>query len=152
MKVNLYNIILLLGCLTLIIIAIGKLFLHWKKDKRYRFFYGFLITANLVIIQVLLMDLRLHKLHPWILILFVPFQYLSPVYFTAFIFYYFKKGEEYQKNKKYLLLPFIAFFLLYTILKINTLVDYVWISRKVFTIIHTEIDENSTLTFCIILR
>ncbi|MFD2563461.1 helix-turn-helix domain-containing protein [Aquimarina rubra] len=151
MKVNPYNTVIFLGCLTLVVIALWKLFIFWKKDKTYRFFYGFLITANLVIIQVLLMDFGIQKSYSWILAFFIPFQYLSPVYFTAFICYYLKKEELYVRNRNYLFLPFIGFFVLYTILKINVFLDYTWISREVFTIIHTEIDENSALTFNIIL-
>jgi len=50
-----------------------------------------------------------------------------------------------------LFLPFLVFFTLYTILKINVLLDYLWISREILTIFHTEIDENSALAFSIIL-
>ncbi len=151
MKLNPYNIIIFLGCLVLVILSLRKLFIHWKSNKIYRYFYGFFITANLVIIQVLLMDFKIHKFQPWILMLFLPFQYLSPVYLTAFICYYLKKEEIYNKNKLYLLYPFIGFFTLYTILKINIIMDYAWISKKIFTIIHTEIDENSALAYSIIL-
>ncbi len=151
MKVNPYNTVIFLGCLTLVFIALWKLIAYWEKDKKYRFFYGFFITTNLVIIQVLLMDFGIHKLYPLILAFFIPFQYVSPVYFTAFICYYLKKEEIYLRNRNYLFLPFIGFFVLYTLLKINVFLDYVWISKEVFTIIHTEIDENSALAFSIIL-
>ncbi|WP_378179983.1 helix-turn-helix domain-containing protein [Aquimarina sp. SS2-1] len=151
MKINPYNTVIFLGCLTLVVIALWKLFVYWKKDKTYRFFYGFLATSNLVIIQVLLMDFGFHKTHSWILAFFIPFQFLAPVYFTAFICYYLKKEAIYDSNRNYLFLPFIGFFVLYTILKINVFLDYAWISKEVFTIIHTEVDENSALTFNIIL-
>ncbi|WP_298315030.1 helix-turn-helix domain-containing protein [uncultured Aquimarina sp.] len=151
MKVNPYNTVIFLGCLTLVVMALWKLLVYWKKGKTYRFFYGILITANLVIIQVLLMDFGVHKEHAWILAFFIPFQYLSPVYFTGFICYYLKKEEIYKRNRNYLFLPFIGFFVLYTILKVNVFLDYAWISKEVFTVIHTEVDENSTLTFSIIL-
>ncbi|MDH7446259.1 helix-turn-helix domain-containing protein [Aquimarina sp. 2201CG14-23] len=151
MKVNPYNTVIFIGCLVLVILALWRLVKHWKKGKTFRYFYGFFITANLVIIQVLLMDFGLHKQYPWILVLFIPFQYLSPVYFTAFICYYLKKEEIYKRNRIYLFFPFIGFFALYTILKINIFLDYAWISKEIFTIIHTEIDENSAVTFSIVL-
>jgi len=151
MKVNPYNTVIFLGCLVLVVLALWKLVQHWKKDRTLRFFYGFLITSNLVIIQVLLMDFGLHKSYPWILAFFIPFQYLSPIYFTAFICYYLKKEEVYKRNRNYLFLPFIGFFALYTVLKINVFLDYAWISKEVFTIIHTEIDENTALAFNIII-
>lgn len=140
-----------MGCLLLVTIGLWSLWKSRNEDKAFRYFYGFLITANLVIIQVLLMDLNIHKLHSWILMLFIPFQYLSPVYFTAFICYYLKKEAVYKKYRNYLLVPFVLFFVLYTVLKINIVIDYAWISKKVFTIIHTEIDENSALVFSIVM-
>ncbi|KAA1247304.1 helix-turn-helix domain-containing protein [Aquimarina sp. RZ0] len=151
MKINPYNIGIFFACLILVILSVWKLVKKWKKDKTYRYFYGFFITSNLIIIQVLLMDFGIHKFHPWILMFFLPFQYLSPVYFTAFICYYLKKEEIYQKNSVYLFLPFISFFTLYTLLKVNIFLDYAWISKKIFTIIHTEVDENSALAFSIII-
>lgn len=151
MKVNPYNTVIFLACLVLAVLSLWKLSVYWKKDKKFRFFYGFFITSSLVIIQVLLMDLGVPKAYPWVLAFFIPFQYVAPVYLTAFICYYLKKEELYQRNRTYLFLPFIVFFTLYTILKINVLLDYLWISRDVFTIFHTEIDENSALTFSIIL-
>lgn len=151
MSINPFNTILFLGHLILLIFCIWKLHKHWKKDTIYKFFYGFLIASSLVIIQVLLMDFGMHKSYPLILAFYLPYQYLAPVYLIAFTLYYLKKEDIYTKKKHYLFIPFFGFFILYTILKINIALDYAWISRKTFTIIHTEIDENSALIFNLIL-
>ncbi len=151
MKINLFNALIFLGFLFLLSISIWKILKNKNKDKVFHFFYGFLITSSLVIIMVLLFDLGVVRLHPWIVIFFIPFQYLAPVYFIAFICYYLKKREIYIKNKKYLFLPFVLFFLLYTVLKINIYFGHPWISKEVVTIIHTEVDENSALAFSTIL-
>ncbi len=151
MKINPYNTILFICYLALLLLGIFNLFKHRKKNKIFRYFYAFLIVSSLVIIQVLLMDFRVHKYYSWILVLFIPFQYLAPVYFSAFICYYLKKEEIYLSARKYLFIPFILFFILYTILKINIVVDYAWVSRKTFTFIHTEIDENSAFIFSLLI-
>ncbi len=96
-------------------------------------------------------DIRLVKTYPIILLFFIPFQYLSPVYFTAFVCYYLGKESVYRKYQVYLFLPFIAFFILYTILKVNIFLEYSWISKNIVTILHTEIDENSALSFSTII-
>lgn len=151
MKVNLFNATIFLGCFILFLLSAWNILKKWKKDKILRYFYAFLMTSVLVIIMVLMFDFRIVKLYPWIVIFFLPFQYLAPVYFTAFICYYLKKEHLYLKNRVYLFLPFILFFTLYTLLKVNVLLEYPWITKKIVTIIHTEIDENSALVFSIII-
>ncbi|MDY8135105.1 helix-turn-helix domain-containing protein [Aquimarina sp. 2201CG5-10] len=151
MKTNPYNIILLLGSLIIIVFGIFKLFFSRKKEKTFTYFYAFLITANLAIIQVLLVDFKITSIYPWILLLFIPFQYLSPVFFTAFTCYYLEREDIYKKNQKYFLIPFITFFIVYTVFKINILLDYSIISKITTTFILNEIDENFTVIFCFLL-
>ncbi|TPN87744.1 helix-turn-helix domain-containing protein [Aquimarina algicola] len=151
MKVNLFNVTIFLGCFILFLLSLWNILKNSKKNRILHYFYAFLMTSALVIIMVLMFDFKIVKLYPWIVIFFLPFQYLTPIYFTAFICYYLKKEHIYHKNRVYLFIPFITFFALYTLLKVNVVLEYPWITRKVVTIIHTEIDENSALVFSIII-
>lgn len=151
MKINPYNIILLIGCLGIVVFAVLKLCCCRKKEKTFRFFYYFLITANLVIIQILLIDFRITKLYPWILILYTPFEFLSPVFFTAFTCYYLEKEEIYNRYRYYLLIPFTVFFVVYTLIKVNILIDYSIFSKSTVSFLLNEIDENFTVIFCFLL-
>lgn len=145
------NTAIFIGYLILIIIGIWKLLTIGRKHKTYQYFFAFLVTASLITVQVLLMDFGFNRKHTWVLGFFLPYQYASPVYFTAFLAYYLKRKTIYTKNRKYLFIPFAAFFVLYTVLKINIALDYAWISRKVFTFIHTEIDENTAMVFTTVM-
>lgn len=149
MKINPYNFILLLGSISIVFYSISYLFK--EKGKTQKYFYLFLTTSSLVIIQVLFIDLGLTKAHPWLLSFFVPFQFLSPVYFTAFTSYYLDKPEIYCTNKRNLWIPFIVFLTTYTIIKINIVLGYSFISREAVSFVINELDENLALLFCLLL-
>ena len=151
MKINFFNTLLFSGYLTLLIISCYQLITSSEKSKVYKYLYYFLISTCLTIIMVLLFDFKIVKLHPWIVIFFLPFQYLGPVFFTGFICYYLNKRDLYKKNKIYLYIPFILFFLLYTFLKVNVFLGHPWITKNTVSILHAEVDENSALVFNIII-
>ncbi|WP_109302106.1 helix-turn-helix domain-containing protein [Aquimarina sp. AU474] len=151
MKINPYNIILLLGCLGIAVFAVFNLLCNKKKKKTFKYFYYFLITASLVILQILLIDFGITKLYSWILILYTPFEFLSPVLFTAFTCYYLEKEEVYQKYRHYLLIPFVVFFIIYTVIKVNIFIDYSVFSRSSVSFLLNEIDENFAVIFCFLL-
>ena len=151
MKINPYNIILLIGCLGIVVFAVLKLCCCKKKENTFKFFIYFLITTNLVIIQILLIDFRITKLYPWILILYTPFEFLSPVFFTAFTCYYLEKEELYKRYRHYLFIPFMVFFVVYTLTKINFFSGYSIFSKSTSSFLLNEIDENFTVIFCFLI-
>lgn len=111
----------------------------------------FTILANLVIIQVILIDIGFTTKYPWLLLLYIPFQFLSPVLFTAFTFSYLGQMKTFKKHRLLLLLPFTTFFLLYTFFKVNILLDYSFLSKELVAFIGNEIDENLAVSYSLLL-
>lgn len=147
---NPFNGIIFFASGIIVLVAFFKLF--WLKgNKTAKYLYWFIITANLVILQLMLIDTRLTKLYPVLLLFFIPFQFLSPFFFTAFTCSYLDKMSFFKKYRKLLLLPFFFFLGLYTFLKVNIVLGYVWLSEGVSAKIGAEFDENAALTFSLLL-
>ncbi len=151
MNINPYNLTIFFGALLLVFVAILKLVQIDRRNKIPWFFYGFIATANLTIIQVLLIDFGISKKYPLIYLFYLPYQYVSPVLFTGFTCYYLEKKTAYQKHQKLLWLPAILFFIGYQVLIVNTLLDYQLFSKHISTFITTEVDENLAVVFSLFL-
>ncbi len=147
---NAFNGIISLASAIILFAACFKLFWH-RGNKTAKYLYWFIITANLVILQLMLIDTGFTKLYPFVLLLFVPFQFLSPYFFSAFTCAYLDKTSLLKKCRKYLLLPFLLFFGFYTFLKTNIILGYIWISQRTTAQIGAEFDENAALAFSLIL-
>lgn len=147
---NPFNSIILVASLIITLVAILKLF-RSKNNKTAEYFYWFIIAANLVIIQVMLIDTKLTQLYPILLLFFIPFQFLSPFFFTAFTCSYLDRMSFFRKYRIALLTPFLLFFALYTFLKMNIILKYAWISKQMTAQIGAEFDENVAVAFSLLL-
>ncbi len=150
MSWNFFNILILASSSLIILISVLKL-VSFEYNRTMVYLRWFTILANLVIIQVILIDVGLTNSHPWLLLLFVPFQFLSPVLFTAFTFSYLGRMDIFKKYRLPLLIPFVSFFLLYTFFKVNILLDYAFLSKQIVAFIGNEIDENLAVSFSLLL-
>lgn len=150
MYFNFFNVAIILASLLVSLLAIIKLF-QFKKNRTAKYLYWFIITANLVVLQLMLMDTKFVKLYPVTLLFFLPYQYISPVLFTAFTCSYLDKTTLLKKHNYVLLVPFIIFFLAYTIIKVNIILDFSWISQKTIAYFGAEIDENTAVSFSLLL-
>lgn len=150
MNWNFFNVLILASSSLVILISIFKL-VRFEYDRTMVYLRWFTILANLVIIQVILIDIGLTQRHPWLLLLYIPFQFLSPVLFTAFTLSYLGQMNVFKKYRWTLLLPFVTFFLLYTLFKVNVLFDYAFLSKQIVAFIGAEIDENIAVSFSLLL-
>jgi AraC-like DNA-binding protein/putative methionine-R-sulfoxide reductase with GAF domain len=150
MNWNFFNSTILTAAALIVVVSIIKL-LFFERNKLTNFLHWFAILANIVIIQVILIDIGIANKYPAIVLLYFPFQFLSPVFFTAFTFSYLNRMDVFKKFRFVLLVPFAAFFLLYTFFKINIGADYAFISKQAMAHIGYEWDENLAVTFSLIL-
>ncbi|TMM58866.1 helix-turn-helix domain-containing protein [Maribacter algarum] len=150
MSWNVFNILILVSSSLIIFISIFKL-VRLEYNRTMVYLRWFTILANLVIIQVILIDIGLTNRFPWLLLLYIPFQFLSPVLFTAFTFSYLGRMDAFKKNRLLLLLPFTTFLLLYTLFKVNVFFDYAFLSKQTVAFIVAEIDENLAVGFSLLL-
>ena len=147
---NTFNGTILFASGIIVLSACFKLF-WFKRNKTAKYLYWFIITANLVIFQLMLIDTQFTRLYPFILLFFVPFQFLSPYFFSAFTCSYLDKMSVFKKYRKVLLLPFLFFFCLYTFLKVNIILGYLWVTEQNAAQIAAEFDENIALAFALFL-
>ncbi|MFS4454793.1 helix-turn-helix domain-containing protein [Maribacter sp. 2304DJ31-5] len=150
MSWNIYNGTILLLSLFLIIMALLQL-MQLKDNHTAKYFFGFIVLANLVILQVILIDIGVTKAYPIILLFYLPYQFLSPTIFMAFTCSYIGKANLYKRYKKALLLPFVLVFLAYTFLKINLISDYALLSKETAKYINAHYDENLALAFAMLM-
>jgi len=150
MSWNFLNILILASSSLIILISIFKL-IRFAYNRTAIYLRWFIILANVVIIQVILIDIGLTKTNPWLLLFYIPFQFLSPVLFTAFTFSYLERMGTFRKYRWALLLPFTSFFLIYTLFKLNILLDHAFITKQTVAFVGAELDENLAVSFSLIL-
>lgn len=150
MNWNFFNLLILVSSSGVLLISIFRL-ISFEYNRTMVYLRWFTILANLVIIQVILIDIGLTKSHPWLLLFYFPFQFLGPVLFTAFTFSYLGQMAVFKKYRLLLLLPFVAFFLLYTFFKVNILLDYVLLPKEIVAFIGYEVDETIAVSFSLLL-
>ena len=126
-------------------------FVQSRGNRTARYFFGFIILANLVILQAILIDIGIAKAYPIILLLYLPYHFLSPTIFMAFTCSYVGRDNLYKKYRTVLLVPFGLAFLTYTLLKVNLILDYTLLSKEISKSIHTYYDENLALFFAMLL-
>lgn len=146
MEWNFFNGLIFCATLILIIACISHTILR-KTTHTARLMLWFVVLSNVVILQVILIDTGLTRIFPELLLFYTPFQFLCPVLFIGFTYAYLNQYDTFKKRRLFYLTPFIGFFILYVILKINVVQDYVLISKKWAVWIGAELDENSALTF-----
>ncbi|MBC8754426.1 helix-turn-helix domain-containing protein [Kordia sp. YSTF-M3] len=148
---NLYNTTIFIGAIGLLALVLYHVFTKKPQDKTTRYFYWFLIITAIAILQYISFDIGISRKYKVISLFFLPFEFLAPVIFTAFTCAYLQKEKLFKKYKYYLLIPFAAFFLIYTVVKINVFVDYAILSRETVRNIRTEWNENLALLFTFII-
>ncbi|QLG45335.1 helix-turn-helix domain-containing protein [Costertonia aggregata] len=147
---NIYNTIIIIASCAITLLSIGKL-LYFKKNSTAKYLYWFIISANIVVLQLMLIDTKAVNLYPALLLVFIPFQFLSPVLFTAFTCSYLNKGALFKRYRYALLAPFTMFLIYYSFVKINAVFDYVWISKQTVAYVGAEFDENLAVSFSLLL-
>ncbi len=150
MNWNFFNSTILAAAILIIVVSVIKL-LFYERNQMTNYLHWFTILANIVIIQIILIDIGLASMYPVLVLLYFPFQFLSPVLFTAFTFSYLNRMDVFKKWRFVLLVPFTAFFLLYTFFKINILADYPFLSKQSIAQIGYEWDENLSVAFSLLL-
>ncbi|WP_298419398.1 helix-turn-helix domain-containing protein [uncultured Kordia sp.] len=148
---NLYNTTIFIGAIGLLVLVAYHVFTRKIHDKTARYFFWFLMITAIAILQYISFDIKISQKYRAITLLFFPFEFLAPVIFTAFTCAYLQKEQLFKKYKYYLLIPFIAFFLIYTVVKINVFVDYAILSRKRVGNIRAEWNENLALLFTFVI-
>lgn len=137
---------------TLILAFLALLFLIKKRKNKTAFYlYAFILSTCLVILQVIAIDMGFTKKHPYLLLLYMPFQHISPALFTAYSLSYLNMFKTFKQYQKIFYAPFIIFFFIYTLLKINISTHFALISKNTAALIQYEWDENTALTFGIII-
>ena len=144
---NLYNTSIFVGAIGLLALVAYHIFIKKTGNKTSRYFFWFLMITAIAILQYISFDIGLSRKYRAITLFFFPFEFLAPVIFTAFTCSYLQKEKLFKKYKYYLLIPFIAFFLIYTVVKINVFVDYSILSREIIGSIRMEWNENLALLF-----
>lgn len=144
-----YKYATLILAIFIVLIAIYKLFTS-KNNKTSIYLYSFIATTTMVIVQVIAIDVGITKKYPFLLFFYVPYQQLSPVLFIMFTSLYLQTSIL-KKYYKILLLPFVLFLILYTVLKINIISGYALFSKEIASHINAEWDENFAVFYSIVL-
>lgn len=104
----------------------------------------------MTIIQVILVDAHVTEVYPEVGLFFLPFEFLAPVFFSAFTCTYLGRMWEFKRYRKLLLTPFVVFMIVYTVLKINAVLDYTLFTKAVSQNIGAEWDENIAVIFALL--
>lgn len=134
----------------LVICAIWRLLRGDKTVATGKYLSWLLIASGMTIIQVILVDAKVVNAFPVFYIFFIPWQFLAPVFFSLYICSYLDRMWEFKKYKKLLLTPFILFFILYIVLKVNAFTGYTLFSKNLSLTIGAEWDENLAVLFAFI--
>lgn len=148
MNWNFGNIGISFLCAVLILYALWRLILI-KNTRAYTFLCWLLISSGLTILQVILVDARVTQSYPILYLFYFPWQFLAPIFFSAFVSSYVGKMREFMKYRNVLLIPFGFFFVLYTLIKINVLKEYSLISEREVAQFMAEWDENLAVLFAL---
>lgn len=148
---NLYNSTIFIGAIGLLCIVGYHVITRKVQEKTTRYFFWFLVITAIAILQYISFDIGIVKKYKAVTLFFFPLEFLAPVIFTAFTCAYLQIEEKFKKYKYYLLIPFIAFFLIYTVVKINAFVDYSILSRETVLNIRIEWNENLALLFTFVI-
>ncbi|WP_299764072.1 helix-turn-helix domain-containing protein [uncultured Dokdonia sp.] len=134
----------------LVVCAIWRLLRGGKRVATSKYLSWLLITSGMTIIQVILVDAKVVNTFPIFYIFFIPWQFLAPVFFSLFICSYLDRMWEFKKYKELLLTPFVLFFILYIVLKVNAFTGYTFFSKEISLTIGAEWDENLAVLFAFI--
>ncbi len=147
---NIGNITILILSSILVICAVWRLLRSAKVVDTSLYLNWLLVASSMTIIQVILVDAQVISAFPILYLFFIPWQFIAPVFFSLFICSYLDRMWEFKKYKKLLLAPFILFFTLYILLKINVLTGYSLFSKEITLMIGAEWDENLAVLFAFI--
>lgn len=148
---NPYNIIILIGAIGLLILVGYRMLFIKTTAKAARYFNWFLIITGIAIFQYITFDIGITGKYKALLLFFFPFEFLAPVIFTAFTCAYVQREDLFKKYRNYLLIPFIGFFLIYTVIKINAFLAEPILSKETLYFIRAELNENLALAFTFVL-
>ncbi|WP_298507880.1 helix-turn-helix domain-containing protein [uncultured Kordia sp.] len=148
---NLYNTTIFAGAIGLLFLVAYHIFTRKINNKTTRYFFWFLVLTAIAILQYISFDINITKHYKAVMLFFFPLEFLAPVIFTAFTCSYLQKEELFKKYQYYLLIPFIAFFLIYTVVKVNVFTDYAILSRETVGNIRMEWNENLALLFTFVI-
>ncbi|MEM6684188.1 MAG: helix-turn-helix domain-containing protein [Bacteroidota bacterium] len=148
---NPYNTTIFVGAIGLLFLVTFHFLARKNTNKTTRYFFWFLFTTAIAILQYISVDIRITAEYPAITLFFFPFEFLAPVLFTAFTCSYLQKEHIFSTYKYYLLIPFVAFFLVYTVVKIDAFIDYTIFSRETLESIRFEWNENLALAFTFVM-
>ncbi|MEP0265308.1 helix-turn-helix domain-containing protein [Dokdonia sp.] len=147
---NIGNITICILSSVLVLCAVWRLLSVSRKTITGKSLNWLLIASGMTIIQVILVDARVIDVFPIVYFFFIPWQFIAPVFFSLFICSYLDRMWEFKKYKRLLITPFILFFILYTILKVNALLGYSFFSKGVSITIGAEWDENLAVLFAFV--
>lgn len=145
---NYFNLLITIGAFLIILYASWNLF-RFRRENAHVFFYGFIITTNLLILQVMCMDVGVTKAYPLFLFLMQPFELLSPVFFLAFIYAFLGKDRIIKKYLYHWMIPFFVCFVWYLIVKTKSLLDHPVLPTSTIAIIGGGIVEILALIFSV---
>jgi AraC-like DNA-binding protein/putative methionine-R-sulfoxide reductase with GAF domain len=148
---NPYNATIFIGAIGLLFLVTYRMLTRKINNKTTRYFFWFLIMTAIAILQYISIDIGIAQQYPAVTLFFFPFEFLAPVIFTAFTCSYLQKEQLFEKYKYYLLIPFVAFFLTYTVVKIDAFIDYTIFSRETLESIRYEWNENLALLFSFLM-
>lgn len=151
LRFNTYNTLIFVGAIGLLMLVLYRLVLGDKTDKTTRHFYWFLVVTAIAILQYISFDIGIFKKYPVFFLMSFPLEFLAPVLFTAFTCSYLKKENVFEKYRYYVLFPFVLFFVIYTIIKVDSFIEYSLFSKKSLYFIRAELNENIALAFTFIM-
>ena len=150
MNWNIGSITIFVLSSVLVICAVWRLLIATRSIVTEKYLNWLLIASGMTIIQVILVDANVIATFPVLYVFFIPWQFIAPVFFSLFICSYLDRMWEFKKYKKLLLAPFVLFFILYTVLKINVFTGYALFSKEITVMIGAEWDENLAVLFAFI--
>lgn len=134
--------------LSLLLVVISLWILVFKSNKStYKYLCWLFITSGLTIIQVILIDAGVLKMYSWLFVFYVPWEFLAPVCFSAFISSYLDRIRIFNNYRNWLLIPFFTFLIIQSVQKINVFLDYSLFSENLSLVISAEWNENLAVLF-----
>ena len=135
--------------MLMVLMAVARL-LRGTSKQTVTYLCWFLISGGMTIIQVILIDAHLTVAYPLVFLFFLPYEFLAPVFFSAFTCAYLERMWEFKRYRLLLLTPFFIFLVVYTLLKLNAALDYSLFAEAVSQYISTEWIENMAVLFALL--
>ncbi len=151
LRFNTYNTLIFVGAIGLLMLVLHRLVIVGKKDETTRYFYWFLVVTAIAILQYISFDIGIFKKYRVLFLFLFPLEFLAPVLFTAFTCSYLKKEDVFKKYCYHILIPFVLFFVIYTIIKVDDFIKHPLLSKETVYFIRAELNENIALAFTFLM-